>query len=105
MRIVSIVDNGLSSQKAVLSDEDGFECVGNLLSARRTCPLLTSTRSCYDSIAILFHAENYQTILPLRFDVSEEIFAYSMMLEPLYGLITAFEDRNTRFYMLAPMID
>jgi hypothetical protein len=66
---------------------------------------LTSTRWSYDDIAILFLAENYHTVICLGLNVPEEISAYGMMTEPLYGLIKASEDRKSCFHMCAVMTD
>jgi hypothetical protein len=69
----------------------------------QVCPSVPSKRYCHESVALLFLAENCPTIPRLRSDVPEEMFASAMPMERPYGLITAFGDRRSGFYMRAPV--
>lgn len=71
----------------------------NVRVIKKRCPTFSPTRWCHAYLLCRFFAKHYQAILGLDISIPPEIFAFGVLIEPLFVLVSQFEDRKTRFYM------
>jgi hypothetical protein len=71
----------------------------NCRAMRKRCPTYSPTRWCHVYLLCRFFGKHYQSILNLGMRIPPELFAFGLLVEPLFVLISEFEDQSTRFFM------
>jgi hypothetical protein len=90
---VAAVDKYVTRLARVLLKKEFRQKIG------RRCPTYSQTRWCHAYLLCLFFAKNYQAILQAGIRIPCDMLAYGILLEPLFLLISQFEDRKMQFYM------
>jgi hypothetical protein len=66
---------------------------------KKRCPTYSQTRWCHAYLLCLFFARNHSAIQAAGLEIPDIVIAYGVILEPLFALISEFEDRTMRFHM------
>jgi hypothetical protein len=65
---------------------------------KRRCPTYLPTRWSHSYFLYRWFTNHHQSILNLGFRIPDEIFALGFMIEPLFVLISEFENRKARLF-------